>query len=326
MKSEDVEDIEEAVDNLEEDEIRFLQSEPSRRCTASVAALQSLLSYHCSPQDTSSLIAPISPQEILQTLKALPNGKAPGPDGYTKGFFIAALHIVAIEPNQSAFIKRIPLLENVLLATELVNGYYLPSISERCTIKLDISKAFDTVKWSFITAVLQAMGLPSQFIHWISFYRILLGYGNLEGFFTSARGIRQSFADNILVFTDGSVSSPDGELEVMNRFATISGLQINVSKSSIFTAGQNQHLLIQAAQSRGFVTGTLPMRYLGMLLTTKAWSNLDYEPLIYKIRKRFLSWTHRALSYAGRLQLIKLVIPSTVNFWSPQPSYCHRIA
>ena len=52
----------------------------------------------------------------------------------------------AIEPNQSAFIKWRLLLENVLLATELVNGYHLPSKSDRCTIKLYMSKAFDTVK------------------------------------------------------------------------------------------------------------------------------------------------------------------------------------
>lgn len=70
----------------------------------------------------------------------------------------------AIEPNQSAFVKGRLLLENVILATKIVNGYHLPIISDRSTLKLDISKAFDTVKWNFITSVLQAMGLPSQFI------------------------------------------------------------------------------------------------------------------------------------------------------------------
>lgn len=69
-----------------------------------------------------------------------------------------------IEHNQSAFMKGRLLPENVLLATEIVNGYHLSNVTDMCTIKLDISKAFDTVKWSFITPVLQAMGLPSQFI------------------------------------------------------------------------------------------------------------------------------------------------------------------
>lgn len=38
------------------------------------------------------------------------------------------------------------MLENVLLESELVNGYHKASYSARCAIKFDISKAFDTVK------------------------------------------------------------------------------------------------------------------------------------------------------------------------------------
>ncbi|XP_013717728.1 uncharacterized protein LOC106421427 [Brassica napus] len=51
----------------------------------------------------------------------------------------------AVESNQCAFIKGRLLLENVLLASELVNGYPKKTNSDRCTIKFDISKAFDTV-------------------------------------------------------------------------------------------------------------------------------------------------------------------------------------
>lgn len=100
----------------------------------------------------------------------------------------------AIEVNQTAFIKGRLLLENVLLASELVNGYHRTSNSNRSTVKFDISKAFDTVKWSFITSVLQAMGLPLQFILWIKVCISTAAFSvsvnvNLEGFFTSARGI-----------------------------------------------------------------------------------------------------------------------------------------
>lgn len=69
----------------------------------------------------------------------------------------------AIEANHIAFIKDRMLLENVLLASELVNGYHKAFSTARCAIKLDISKAFNT----FIISVLQAMGLPAQFINWI---------------------------------------------------------------------------------------------------------------------------------------------------------------
>lgn len=52
----------------------------------------------------------------------------------------------AIEPNQSAFIKGRLLLENVILASELVNGYHKAFVSAWCSIKFDISKAFHMVK------------------------------------------------------------------------------------------------------------------------------------------------------------------------------------
>lgn len=48
-----------------------------------------------------------------------------------------------------------------------------------------------------------------------------------------------SFADDIMIFMDGSVRYFDGVLEVLRQFAGISGLQINISKSSIYAAGRN---------------------------------------------------------------------------------------
>ena len=102
----------------------------------------------------------------------------------------------AIEQNQCAFVQGRMLLENVLLATELVKDYHKPQVSSRSAIKLDISKAFDTVKWTFIEAVLRAMRLPDMFVTWImkcistAMFSVSIN-GGLEGFFPSSRGIHQ---------------------------------------------------------------------------------------------------------------------------------------
>lgn len=42
----------------------------------------------------------------------------------------------------------------------------------------------------------------------------------------------------------------------------------------------------------------------------------DYQPLLDKLNDRFTSWTAKHLSFAGRLQLLKSVIFSTINFWT----------
>lgn len=72
-----------------------------------------------------------------------------------------------ISPNQSAFVKDRLLMENVLLASELVKNYHKPSVSSRCAVKIEISKVFDSVQWPFLLSVLEALSLPEKFILWI---------------------------------------------------------------------------------------------------------------------------------------------------------------
>lgn len=55
-----------------------------------------------------------------------------------------------ISLNQSAFVKDRLLIENIMLATELVKDYHKDTVSRRCEIKVDISQAFDSVQWPFL--------------------------------------------------------------------------------------------------------------------------------------------------------------------------------
>lgn len=104
-----------------------------------------------------------------------------------------------ISPNQSAFVKDRLLMENVLLASELVKSYHKNSVSARCALKIDISKAFDTVQWPFLLSALTALGFPSEYIVWIEKCISLASFsvqvnGELAGYFNSKRGLRQGCA------------------------------------------------------------------------------------------------------------------------------------
>ncbi|VVA98494.1 unnamed protein product [Arabis nemorensis] len=59
---------------------------------------------------------------------------------------------------------------------------------------------------------------------------------------------------------------------------------INTSKSALYNAGITQNYLQEKAQDLGIPIEQLPIRYLGLPLTTR----LDCEPLIDKIRSRLL--------------------------------------
>lgn len=95
-----------------------------------------------------------------------------------------------------------------------------------------------------------------------------------------------SFVDDIVVFTNGTVGSLQGVVEVMQNFATMSGLHINATKSTIFASGLDVAPLLAAAASLGISAGSLPIRYLGMPLMTKSLTPLDYEPLIDKVSSK----------------------------------------
>lgn len=51
-----------------------------------------------------------------------------------------------IAPTQSGFVKDSLLMENVLVVSELDKNYHKYSISPTCVVKIDISKASDSVK------------------------------------------------------------------------------------------------------------------------------------------------------------------------------------
>ena len=66
----------------------------------------------------------------------------------------------------------------------------------RCALKVDLTKAFDTVRWEFILAGLKAIGIPSHMIHWIEICISTVHFtvnlnGAFYGFFSATRGIRQ---------------------------------------------------------------------------------------------------------------------------------------
>lgn len=71
-----------------------------------------------------------------------------------------------------------------------------------------------------------------------------------------------------------------------------------------------------SAAAHGISQGSFLIRYLGVPLTTKKLRRQYYQPLLDKIHSRFTSWTVKHLSFAGRLQLLKSVIYSTISVWA----------
>ena len=84
---------------------------------------------------------------------------------------------------------------------------------------------------------------------------------------------------------------------------------------------------ISTEKSTLYVAGVSEIERSRVPLMTKVLNKQDYLPLVERIRSKNNSWTCRFLSYAGRLQLIKSVLMSIVNFWAAVfrlPSKCMK--
>lgn len=101
-----------------------------------------------------------------------------------------------ISQSQSAFMPGRLLAENVLLVTDLVQGYNTVVSAPSAMLKVDLWKAFDTLRWDFITGTLRALSILTKFIQWvyqclsIASFTISIN-GSSSGYFNSSNGIRQ---------------------------------------------------------------------------------------------------------------------------------------
>ncbi|KAL0293943.1 UNVERIFIED_CONTAM: hypothetical protein Sradi_6911900 [Sesamum radiatum] len=98
--------------------------------------------------------------------------------------------------SQNAFVPGRNISDNILLAQELLAGYNQTRLPERCTLKVDIQKAYDSVEWDFMVEVLKLFNFPHQFITLIeqcistASFSVSLN-GSIHGFFKGGRGLRQ---------------------------------------------------------------------------------------------------------------------------------------
>ena len=163
---------------------------------------------------------------------------------------------------------------------------------------------------------------PYLFIMLMEVLSLLLNKAEAEGafrlhsLFTSPKLTHPLFADDLLVFSDGSRASTAGIKSVMRNFKDWSGLDTNESKSEIFYGGYTDIQASVLSDLSGFKRGEFPTRYLGLPLSPKRISAATLQPFVDRITAKLHSWTVKVLSFAGKVQMITSVIYGMVNFWS----------
>ncbi|GJU06174.1 RNA-directed DNA polymerase, eukaryota, reverse transcriptase zinc-binding domain protein, partial [Tanacetum coccineum] len=114
---------------------------------------------------------------------------------------------------------------------ELFKGYYRKQKIKKVAFKIDLQKAYDTIKWDFLRVVLEQFGFPKKMVKWImvcvSTTKFSININEeREGYFSGGRGLRQ-----------GDPMSPNLFTLVIEAFNLILRRHINDTKEFKYHQG-----------------------------------------------------------------------------------------
>ncbi|GJT53978.1 RNA-directed DNA polymerase, eukaryota, reverse transcriptase zinc-binding domain protein [Tanacetum coccineum] len=150
-----------------------------------------------------------------------------------------------IKNAEELFINK--LSENEYDFMELLKGYSRQKGPQRCALKIDIAKAYDTVNWGFLKQILVHFGFHEKIIRWI------MACVTSATFSICINGERDYKFVEVL---------KDGLME----FSKVSGLISNMNKSTIFFRSVKAIKKMKILEIMPFAVGQLLMKYLGVPL------------------------------------------------------------
>ena len=125
------------------------------------------------------------------------------------------------------------------------------------------------------------------------------------------------FVDDILIFCDGTRQDIDKVVEGLNLVQVAAGMVVNIDKSTITCSNLTEKEIQRLANRLPYRTLDIDdgLKYLGFYLKPNAYLKADWRWLLEKLEKRLHGWSHKWLSRAGRLVLVKSVLEAIPVYW-----------
>lgn len=141
---------------------------------------------------------------------------------------------VVLSPFQFGFIPGRSIHNCVAVASEGINCLDRTTVNGNMAIKVDIRKAFDTLKWDFIYFMLRKLGFHDNFLAMIEMIlhsaRIfILVNGSPHGYFACSQGVRQGDPLSPLLFC----LAEEGLVGVLKAAAENASLQLAFARNGL---------------------------------------------------------------------------------------------
>jgi hypothetical protein len=123
------------------------------------------------------------------------------------------------------------------------------------------------------------------------------------------------YADDTLIILKGNTEGATGLRQVLDNFASISGLHINFSKSTLVPIHVSEQVVDSCVNILGCRREGFPQPYLGLPLSVNKLPMSAFNPYIQKVDRYLGSWQANLLNPMGRTVLINSVLDSLLVYF-----------
>nr|XP_020165808.1 uncharacterized protein LOC109751329 [Aegilops tauschii subsp. strangulata] len=192
--------------------------------------------------------------------------------------------------NQSAFIAGRCIHDNFMLVQHTARHLHQAG-AHRVLLKLDISKAFDSVSWPFLLEILPHLGFSRRWCEWVT---ILLSTASTRVIMNDSLG--------------PPILHAKGLRQGDQTFGEASGLHSNMAKSSATPIRCSpEEIEIVASELECPIT-SFPLIYLGLPLSLRKVPASALQPMVDRMATKLSTWRASMLSRGERLALARHVL------------------
>ncbi|KAF5454968.1 hypothetical protein F2P56_024593 [Juglans regia] len=250
--------------------------------------------YHTAVEMKDWIMHPFTREEVKTVVFQMNPLGLLGPNGFSAQFYQQHWEVVGEEVSnyalqvlnqggsltESAFVPGRVITNNILVAYEVLHSMDSRMKGKRgfMALKLNMSKAYDMVEWSFVEAVMIKMEFPPQWINLIQTYLTSVSYsilvnGEPQKKFLPSSPIGRGpitvnhffFVDDSLLFCQANTEQLSCVFNILALYEKALGQALNKEESSIFFSKNTKQATQQQILEMARVTPSGSFeRYLGL--------------------------------------------------------------